>query len=71
MRVESNAEQMKKRKQIVENPFGKIKHWNDQGYFLMRGLKKVRDEFSLSTLTFNIKRVINIMGVSMMIEALN
>ena len=69
-RVEANPELMKKRKQIVEHPFGTIKHWNDQGYFLMKGLKKVRAEMSLSTLAYNIKRSINILGVSRMIEAL-
>jgi transposase len=68
--VEANPELMKKRKQIVEHPFGTIKHWNDQGYFLMKGLKKVRAEMSLSTLAYNIKRSINILGVSRMIEAL-
>jgi transposase len=69
-RVEANPELMKKRKQIVEHPFGTIKHWNDQGYFLMKGLKKVRAEMSLSALAYNIKRSINILGVPRMIEAL-
>jgi len=69
-RVEANPELMKKRKQIVEHPFGTMKHWNDQGYFLMRGLEKVRAEMSLSSLGYNIKRVINILGVPKMIEAL-
>jgi hypothetical protein len=36
----------------------------------MKGLKKVRAEFSLSTLAYNMKRVINIVGVEKMIEAL-
>jgi len=37
---------------------------------LMRGLEKVRAEFSLSTLAYNMKRVIKIVGVKKMIEAL-
>jgi transposase len=61
---------MKKRKQIVEHPFGTIKYWNDQGHFLMRGLENVRAEFSLSALTYNLTRVINILGVPKMLEAL-
>ncbi len=69
-RVEANPALMKKRKQIVEHPFGTIKHWNDQGYFLMKGLKKVRAEMSLSALAYNINRVVNILGVKEMIEAL-
>ncbi|MGB3940081.1 MAG: hypothetical protein WBK96_01145, partial [Candidatus Manganitrophaceae bacterium] len=51
------------RKQIVEHPFGTIKFWNHQNAFLMKGLEKVRAEFSLSTLAYNIKRVINIVRV--------
>ena len=69
-RLRAHPEIMKKRKQIVEHPYGTIKHWNDQGYFLMRGLEKVKAEISLATLTYNIKRVINILGIPKMIEAL-
>ncbi len=69
-RVEAHPEMMKQRKMIVEHPFGTIKHWNDQGYFLMKGLAKVGGEMSLSALMYNIKRVINILGVPKMIEAL-
>jgi len=69
-RIDANPELMKKRKQIVEHPFGTIKYWNDQGHFLMRGLENVRAEFSLSALIYNLKRVINIIGVPKMLEAL-
>jgi hypothetical protein len=69
-RVEAEPEIMKQRKQIVEHPFGTIKHWWDQGHFLMCGLEKVRAEFSLSALAYNITRVINILGVSQLIAAL-
>ena len=68
-RVQANPKLIKKRKRIVEHPFGSIKHWNDQSYFLMRGLEKVRAEMSLSVLAYNIKRVMNILGVPRMIEA--
>ena len=33
-RVETHPEVMKRRKQMVEHPFGTIEHWRDQGYFL-------------------------------------
>lgn len=69
-RMKQHPEIMKKRKAIVEHPFGTIKFWNHQNAFLMRGLDKVRAEFSLSTLAYNMKRVINIVGVEKMIEAL-
>jgi transposase len=68
-RVRGNPEKMKLRKEIVEHPFGTIKRWMGQGYFLMKGIKKVAAEISLTVLGYNIKRVINIVGVQKMIEA--
>ena len=69
-RLESHPEMMLKRKAIVEHPFGTLKRWMDQGYFLRRGKQKVSTEMSLSILAYNIKRVLNILGVKTMIEAL-
>ena len=47
------------RRELVEHPFGTIKQWMYQGAFLMRGLEKVRAEFSLTALAYNIRRVLN------------
>ena len=69
-RVQENPELMKLRKMLAEHPFGTIKHHWDQGHFLMRKLPNVRAEMSLSVLAYNIKRVIRILGVLRMIEAL-
>jgi hypothetical protein len=69
-RVEANPTMMKRRKQIVEHPFGTMKHGHDQGYFLMKGLEKVGAEFSLSTLAYNLRRVVTILGVPHMLRAL-
>jgi Transposase DDE domain len=69
-RRKANPEIIQERKQLVEHPFGTIKHANDQGYFLMKGLKNVRAEFSLSCLAYNLKRVINILGVPQLLVAL-
>jgi hypothetical protein len=69
-RAEANPALMQRRKQIVEHPFGTIKHWHDQGYFLMKGLEKVRAEFSLSTLADHLRRVVTILGVPHMLRAL-
>ncbi len=68
-RIRAHPGIMEKRKQIVEHPFGTIKFWNNQGCFLMRGLEKVRAEFSLSTLAYNMKRAINVVGVEKLIQA--
>jgi transposase len=69
-RVKKHPEIIKKRKQIVEHVFGSIKFWNGHDYFLMRGLEKVKAEFSLSALSYNVTRVINLVGIKRMIEAL-
>ena len=61
---------MLQRKSVVEHPFGTMKWWWDGGYFLMKGLTKVRGEFSLMTLAYNLRRVINLLGVECLLEAL-
>jgi transposase len=69
-RVRAHPEKIKLRKCLVEHPFGTIKrHWN-QGFFLTRGLSKVRAEIDLTVLAYNIQRVVKILGVPRMIEAL-
>ena len=49
-RLKANPEILRQRREIVEHPFGSIKQWMNQGAFLMRGLDKVRAEFSLTAL---------------------
>lgn len=69
-RVLAHSIIMKLRKQIVEHPFGTMKFWNDQRHFLTKGLEKVKGEFSLSTLAYDIKRAINVVGVRALVAAL-
>jgi transposase len=69
-RVAEHPEKVELRKCLAEHPFGTIKRAMNQGYFLMRGLTKVSAETSLTILTYNLKRVINILGVRTMMEAL-
>ena len=68
-RVRANQNILNQRKAIVEHPFGTMKRSMDAGYFLMRGLKNVRAEFSLTVLAYNIKRVMNILGVPRLMAA--
>jgi hypothetical protein len=70
-RVEAHPETMKKRGQLIEHPFGTIKFWWDHSHFLMKGLSKVKAEFSLSTLAYNLRRVLNILGVERLLAALS
>jgi len=58
------------RKALSEHPYGTMKRGMDQGYFLLKGLRKVRGEFSLTTLAYNLKRVINLVGVPQLVAAL-
>jgi transposase len=69
-RVAKRRELMVKRKSTVEHPFGTIKRTMDAGYFLLKGLEGAGGEFSLSVLAYNFKRVVNILGVKCLLEAL-
>ena len=60
----------RRRKELSEHPFGTMKRAMDQGYFLLKGLRNVRGEFSLTTLAYNLKRVLNILGVPRLLDAL-
>jgi hypothetical protein len=58
-----------RRRESVEHPFGTIKQWMSQGAFLMRGLEKVRAEFSLTALAYNLRRVLNFVGFAELMAA--
>jgi Transposase DDE domain len=59
---------MRQRRCLAEHPFGTLKWMMGLPRFLLRGLTKVRGEFALSVLTYNLKRVINILGVETLLE---
>jgi transposase len=61
-RLVKRPDVLNRRREAVEHPFGSIKQWMNQGAFLMRGLEKVRAEFSLTALAYNLRRVLNIVG---------
>jgi hypothetical protein len=49
---------------------GTIKAWMGSTHFLMKTLEKVKTEMSLHVLAYNLKRVINILGVGPLLKAL-
>jgi len=49
-RIAQRSDILDQRRETVEHPFSSIKQWMNQGAFLMRGLEKVRSEFSLTAL---------------------
>jgi len=53
---------MRRRSAIVEHPFGTIKCRAGYRHFLVRGFNKVRGEWSLMALCYNLTRVLNILG---------
>ena len=50
------------RKSLSEHPFGTIKRSMDGSYCLTKGKDKVKGEFALTFLAYNLKRAINILG---------
>ena len=61
---------MRQRRCLVEHPFGTMKWMLGHPRFLVRGLKKAKAELALTVLAFNLKRVINILGVPALLAAL-
>ena len=70
-RTQENMAIYKRRQQIVEHPFGTIKHTMRGNYFLLRTRRKVRTEVALLFLGYNIKRVINILGFEEIMKRLD
>ena len=68
-RLAARPDILARRREVVEHPFGSIKQWMNQGAFLMRGLEKVRAEFSLTAIAYNLRRAITILGVPELIRA--
>ena len=58
------------RRQTVEHPFGTLKSWMGATHFLTRTLPRVKTEMSLQVLAYNLKRVMQILGVQPLIAAM-
>lgn len=69
-RMQENPQLYKRRQMIVEPVFGTVKRAIGFTYFLTRGIKKVNAEAALAFCAYNLRRVINIMGVDEMIRRL-
>jgi len=68
VRVMAHPELVARRKEIVEHVFGTLRNWGHDT-FLMRGLEKVRAEFSLSALTYNLRRALNVVSIEKLLAA--
>ncbi len=69
-RLDQHPEKMRQRRETVEHPFGTIKMWMGSTHFLMKRLRNVRTEMALHVLAYNLKRVMNILGVGPLMEAM-
>jgi transposase len=61
---------MKHRREMAEHPFGTMKWLMGHPRFLLRGLLKAKAELALGVLSYNLKRIINIMSVPALLERL-
>ncbi|MDT5145028.1 MAG: hypothetical protein QOI79_4395 [Mycobacterium sp.] len=69
-RLDHMPDAMGIRRQTVEHPFGTLKAWMGSTHFLTKTLEKVRTEMSLHVLAYNIKRMIQILGIRPLLEAI-
>ena len=69
-RLDQHPEKMTMRRSTVEHPFGTIKCWMGATHFLTKRLPKVATEMALNVLAYNMKRVMAILGVAGLLEAL-
>jgi Transposase DDE domain len=69
-RLDRMPDAMGVRRQTVEHPFGTLKSWMGSTHFLTKTLAKVRTEMSLHVLAYNIKRLIQMLGVTPLIDAI-
>jgi transposase len=69
-RLDRHPDMMRLRRDTVEHPFGTLKRWMGAEHFLTRGLDNVGTEMGLHVLAYNLKRVMNILGVEGLLQAL-
>jgi transposase len=60
-------EKLSLRRELAEHPFGTMKRAFNQGYLLLKGLRKVKGEVGFTMLAYNMRRAINILGVGTLI----
>jgi transposase len=69
-RLDRTPHAMSIRRATVEHPFGTLKAWMGATHFKTRTLDKVRTEMSFHVLAYNLKRMIAILGVQPLMQAM-
>jgi transposase len=68
-RLAAQPEIYRQRKALCEHPFGTLKRGWGYGHFLVKGLTKVRAEWSLMTLAYNLRRALNLVPLAKLLAA--
>jgi hypothetical protein len=69
-RLDRKPDSMRVRRRTVEHPFGTLKFWMGAVHFLTKTLPRVSTEMSLHVLAYNLKRVMQILGIGEMLRVL-
>ncbi len=69
-RLDHNPQAMRVRRETVEHPFATLKMRMGATHFLCKTLPKVATEMALCVLGYNLTRVMNIVGVTALIKAI-
>jgi transposase len=69
-RLDMNPDAMRIRRSSVEHPYGTIKAWMGATHFLTKGLERVKTEMSLHVLAYNFRRLLALLGMASMMNAI-
>jgi transposase len=69
-RLDKNPQAMRVRRETVEHPFATLKMRMGATHFLCKTLPKVATEMALNVLGYNLTRVMNIVGVTALVAAM-
>ena len=70
-RLDRAPKTMRMRRQTAEHPFGTIKAWMGAIHFRRPTLEKVSAEMSLHVPAYNLKRMIAVLGVQPLTQAIS
>jgi len=69
-RLDQNPQAMRVRRETVEHPFATLKMRMGATHFLMKRLPNVATEMALNVLSYNLTRVMNIVGIKPLLVAI-
>jgi len=70
IRVMQEKEKYRRRQEMVEHPFGIVKRQWGYDHILLKGIDKVEAESNLIFLCYDLRRVINVLGINALIKRL-